>query len=89
VPSAPPTTFLRSVWRIEQGFPMLRKQSSNLAKRTLKLFLIDHGPYLDGLTKDGCEQAFRDAFENQIKTLIGKAPRLKKEDNDKYIIFYD
>lgn len=76
-----------------------KKDSSDLAKRAIKWYLLDYGFILpDGRMKsdiynesekESSKQAFRDQFKNQIKVLIKREPRLFKKDDGKYAIHYD
>lgn len=72
------------------------KQSSDMAKKALEWFLLGYGYILpDGMVqqypsdKEASKKAFCDKFTKQIKDLIGREPRLVKNENGSYSIFYE
>lgn len=72
-----------------------RLDSSDLAEEAIKLFSLDEGLCLpDGSLDvwsdvDDHKKSFRDAFVDQVKTLIKREPRLEWDSNeDCYVIYY-
>jgi uncharacterized protein YpmS len=80
-----------------------KKNSSELAKSTIKWFMVGYGSNLPNLVtltneynfeyksateKEVLIKAFVDRFAKQIKVLIKREPRVVKNDNGTYAIFY-
>jgi len=75
----------------------VEKNSTDLAKLVIRWYMLgDYGYYLPkaslaetcGEATDEEAKAFRDKFKAQIKTLIKREPRLKKESDGRFAIFY-
>ena len=65
------------------------KDSSDLAKNTLDWFSLGYGMRLSKdarIERDG--KIFRDKFTKQIKDLIQREPRLEKNDDGSWTIYY-
>jgi len=73
-----------------------QKNSADLAKNVIKWFMFDHGYYLPDASlaqtyrnvTDEETNAFRDKFKAQIQFLIKRRPRLEKESNGRFCIWY-
>ena len=65
-------------------------KSSDLAKEVLLSFMQSLGYYLpdNHSLRNGDAQAFRDKFVEQIELLIGRKPRVSRDVNGRYIIWY-
>ena len=73
------------------------KNSSDLAKNVIEWFLVGFGYNLPEAKmsndyyaeKEASKKEFREKFKMQIKVLIGREPRLVKQENGIYSIFYE
>jgi archaellum component FlaC len=68
-------------------------QSGELAKRAIKYFMLGYGMNLpSGYSLDGYGDrdglAFREKFKQQIKALIRREPRLEKNNDGNFTIYY-
>jgi len=72
------------------------KYSDDLAKTAIGWFMLDYGCYLPNAkisnefreATDEETKAFRDKFKAQIKFLIKREPRLEKESDGRFAIYY-
>ena len=68
-----------------------KKESKDLAKEVLMWFSLGYGYNLPNGRMSYYEenhQAFRDKFSNQVKALIGRDPRLVKNENGVWTMYY-